>query len=384
LLALATLAQIKYIYTMAGRILRRFFKRFFVVINSLIAGLFLLSCLVPYLNPSHWWFVGFLGLMVPYLATLLIFSIFFWWVIKPFFSLIPIITLLIGWKQLSVLFAVNKNQNFTEKKGAGRLRIVDWNIRSFEGLSQQNDKKRIDRMSIVEAILSQNPDVICLQEFNHSRVQDNLALFHRRFPYHYFSQDFEKNSIGYKAGSVIFSKYPIVDSAKFKYPGSLGESLIYADIETPEDTIRVFTTHLQSFKFSQQDYEGMEKIKNNEEKALDASRGLFQKMKIAFTRRGDQARIVRNALDSSIHPSVICGDFNDVPNGFTYYHIRKNWQDAFLKTSLGIGRTYIALAPTLRIDYILPDNQFSIHQFDMVDEGLSDHLMLVADLSLVR
>ena len=326
--------------------------------------------------------MGFLGLMVPYLAILLIFSIFFWWVIKPSLSIIPILTLLIGWKQLSVLFAVNRNQTFVEKKDTSQLRIVDWNIRSFEGLSNQNDKKRIDRISIAEAILSQNPDIICLQEFNHSTAQDNLGLFSRRLPYHYFSEDFTRNSIGYKAGSIIFSRYPIIDFARFQYPGALGESLIYADIETPFDTVRVFSTHLQSFKFNKQDYEGMEKIKNNEEKALDASRGLFQKMKIAFTRRGEQARIVRNALDSSPHPSIICGDFNDVPNGYTYYHIRNNWQDVFLKTSLGIGRTYIALAPTLRIDYILPDNHFNIHQFDMVDEGLSDHLMLVSDISL--
>jgi endonuclease/exonuclease/phosphatase family metal-dependent hydrolase len=105
-------------------------------------------------------------------------------------------------------------------------------------------------------------------------------------------------------------------------------------------------------------------------------------MKRAFTRRGEQARIVRDALDKSPYPSLICGDFNDVPNNFTYFHIRKDWQDVFLATSLGIGRTYLALAPTLRIDYILPDNHFNIHQFDMVDEDLSDHLMLVADLSL--
>jgi len=71
-----------------------------------------------------------------------------------------------------------------------------------------------------------------------------------------------------------------------------------------------------------------------------------------------------------------------VPNNFAYFHIRKDWQDAFLATSLGIGRTYLAIAPTLRIDYILPDQQFFIHQFDMVDEDLSDHLMLVADISL--
>jgi endonuclease/exonuclease/phosphatase family metal-dependent hydrolase len=369
---------------MAARIVRRFIKRFFIFLNSIVAGLFLLSALAPYLNPATWWFMGFLGLMVPYLAILLIFSIFFWWVIKPVLSLIPILALVIGYQQLSVLFAVNRNHNFVEKKDSAHLRIVNWNIRSFEGLSNQKDKKRIDRLSIAEAIISQNPDVICLQEFNHSRAQNNIILLSAKYPYHYFSKDFEKPSIGYQAGSIIFSRYPIVDSARFQYPGNLGESLIYSDIARGADTIRVFTTHMQSFKFNKQDYEGMEKIKNNENEALHASRNIFQKMKIAFTRRGEQAEIVRKQLDDSPYPSVCGGDFNDVPNGYTYFLLSKGRQDAFLETSIGIGRTYIAIAPTLRIDYVLPDMNFKIHQFDMVDEGLSDHLMLVADLILKK
>ncbi len=369
---------------MAARIVRRFIKRFFIVINSIVALLFLLSCLVPYLNPSTWWFMGFLGLMVPYLATLLLLSVFFWLVIKPIISILPILTLLAGYTQLQVLFAVNRNQTFTEKKQAGNLRVVDWNIRSFEGMSTQRDKKRLDRMSVAELITSQNADIICLQEFNHSKMQDNLGLFSQKYPYHFFSVDFERKSLGYKAGSVIFSKYPIIDSLKTKYSGSFGESLISADILLNNDTIRVFTTHLQSFRFSKTDYENLDEIRNRDDKTLDASLNIAQKMKLAFTRRGTQAKTVKEALDESPYPSFICGDFNDVPNSYTYAHIRGNWQDVFLKTSLGIGRTYTALAPTLRIDYILPDNHFTIHQFDMVDEGLSDHLMLVADISLVK
>ena len=69
--------------------------------------------------------------------------------------------------------------------------------------------------------------------------------------------------------------------------------------------------------------------------------------------RGIQATIVRNATDKSPYPSVVCGDFNDVPNSYTYFNIRGKRQDAFLASSFGVGRTSDALAPTLRIDYIL-------------------------------
>ena len=105
-------------------------------------------------------------------------------------------------------------------------------------------------------------------------------------------------------------------------------------------------------------------------------------MKLAFTRRGVQSDIVRSQRDLSNLPSIVTGDFNDVPNSYTYFNIKGNWQDCFLKKDFGIGKTYLSLAPTLRIDYILADNRFSVKQFDMVDEDLSDHMMLVTDLRL--
>ena len=367
---------------MPGSKLRRIVKRSFIILNSLIAVLFLIGCLVPYLNPAYFWFMGLIGIIFPYLVLLLIFSIIFWWIIRPGLSLIPIITLLIGWKQLSVLIGVNLVKNFIEQKDSSHLRIVDWNIRSLEGLSNRSDIKKMDRATIPETIIHQNPDIICLQEFNNSNLQNNVSAFSKNYPYYFFSRDFTGRNANYQAGSIIFSKYPIIDSGKIVFPGSQSESLIYADIKTPQKVIRVFTTHLQSFRFSKSDYADIETIKKTDEKVLPASKNIVQKMRAAFTKRGEQAKIVREALDKSPYPSIVCGDFNDVPNSFTYFQIKNNRQDVFLQTSLGIGRTYLALAPTLRIDYILPDHQFKIHQFDMVDEDLSDHMMLVADLSL--
>jgi endonuclease/exonuclease/phosphatase family metal-dependent hydrolase len=80
----------------------------------------------------------------------------------------------------------------------------------------------------------------------------------------------------------------------------------------------------------------------------------------------------------------LTGDFNDVPNSYTYFTIRKNLQDAFLKNGFGIGRTYSTLAPTLRIDYILATREFTIPQFNRIVKDYSDHYLLVADLRLKK
>src|SRR5207253_8838993 len=95
-----------------------FTKRLLLIINIFFCVIFLLSCLAPLLNPHSWWFMSFLGLILPYLGLVLLLWILFWWFIRPKISLISIIVLLIGYKQLGVLFAINAPSAFKENKSA--------------------------------------------------------------------------------------------------------------------------------------------------------------------------------------------------------------------------------------------------------------------------
>jgi len=370
---------------MAKSVLRRVFKSFSLSITLFLAVLFLVACLSPYINPANWWFFGFMGLLVPYLILLLFFTVIFWLFAKPVIAWIPLVCLAFGWQQIEVAFAWHAGSGFNKKKNSQNIRIVDWNVRSFNGLSNNAESKRLVRNEIAEIVLKIQADIVCMQEFNNSTERenaDNISLFSKTFPYYYFSKDYLRKKGGYQSGSIIFSKYPIIDSGKTQYP--VAESLIFADIKKGEDTFRVFTTHLQSFKFNKDDYADIEKIKGQEDETVAASKNIIIKMKRAFERRGLQSDIVRNQKDLSPIASIITGDFNDVPNSFAYFNIKGKWQDCFLKKDFGLGRTYLSLAPTLRIDYILADNRFAVKQFDMVDEDLSDHMMLVTDLRLIK
>jgi endonuclease/exonuclease/phosphatase family metal-dependent hydrolase len=59
-------------------------------------------------------------------------------------------------------------------------------------------------------------------------------------------------------------------------------------------------------------------------------------------------------------------------------------QDAFLVKGFGIGATYMNLSPTLRIDYIMSDKNWEVKGWESVDENLSDHHMIMADLQLIK
>jgi endonuclease/exonuclease/phosphatase family metal-dependent hydrolase len=367
---------------MAKGWIRRTTKKVFIVINAIVVLLFLIAALSPYINPQDFWLHGFIALATPYLILLLILFLLFWLITKPMIALMPLIALLIGWQQIAVVFAWTGNAIFTKRKAENHFRIVNWNIQSFNGLSKNALAKKMVRDEVANSILKTYPDIICLQEFNNAASENNISLFSNSHPYYVFSKDHQRNDGTYQSGCIIFSKYPIIHSDRVEFPSE--ESLIYADLLKGNDTIRIFTTHLQSFKFKKKDYADIETIKETKESAFSASLSLMRKMKAAYKKRGEQTTMVNIALDRSPYPSIITGDFNDVPNSYTYFNIRGNKNDAFLERSFGLGRTFISLAPTLRIDYILLDKQFEVKQFDMVDEALSDHIMLVADIRLKK
>jgi endonuclease/exonuclease/phosphatase family metal-dependent hydrolase len=162
------------------------------------------------------------------------------------------------------------------------------------------------------------------------------------------------------------------------------ESLIYVDLLKGDDTIRVFTTHLASFKFKQNDFEAIDGATDANTAALKAKYGVMRKMKRAFVMRAVQAELIQEQLTKSPYPTILTGDFNDVPSSYTYKKIKGEMQDAFLTKGFGIGATYMNLSPTLRIDYILADKKWDIKGWESVDENLSDHHMIMADLQLIK
>lgn len=324
---------------MAKSFLRRTFKSFSLFITIFLAVLFLISCLAPYINPSNWWMFGLTGLMVPYLILLLLFTIIFWLIAKPINAWIPFICLCFGWQQMGVVLGWHPGSSFNKKKNPQNIRVVDWNVRSFNGLSKNLEAKRLTRNEVAEIITKMQADIVCLQEFNSSterNYDDNISLFTKAFPYYYFSRDYFRKNGNYHSGTIIFSRFPIIDSGKTKFP--FAESLIFADILKGDDTVRIFSTHLQSFKFKKEDYADIEKIVEQDEETVSASKNILKKMKLAYSRRGVQADIVRNQRDLSHLPTIITGDFNDVPNSYTYFNIKGNWQDCFLKKRFWDGK----------------------------------------------
>jgi endonuclease/exonuclease/phosphatase family metal-dependent hydrolase len=242
---------------------------------------------------------------------------------------------------------------------------------------------------MLDLVGKQQADILCFQEFYEPDDSTQSTIYYIRdrlhFPYYFFSRDQHNKSAKYQTGVIIFSKYPILRRFRQSFGSdSTGstESLIEADISVNGSRIRVCTAHLQSVLFKHRDFQNVEIIRNAKDSMIQASRSLVKKLKYAFSLRGYQADTVRRHLDASPYPVIICGDFNDVPNSYTYFHIKGSRQDAFIARSFGIGRTYVHISPTLRIDYILPGTRFKVLQCTKIASPFSDHHPVIADLRL--
>jgi endonuclease/exonuclease/phosphatase family metal-dependent hydrolase len=302
-----------------------------------------------------------------------------------FFSLAA---LLLGYKDIRALTAFHFGAGFDMTKKENSIRVLTWNVAWFEEKAKGKKGENLPRKNMLEFLQEQDADIMCFQEFlepvngPYSNVKDIIAL---NYPYYYRVTDYGRKS-NYRVGVAIFSRFPIVDTLQIKYPGPeslrAAESLIACDINVKGSTIRVFTTHLQSVLLQKKDYRDLEIIRNAEDSTIGASKSIVKKLKRGYTSRAVQANIVRNQADSSKYPEIVCGDFNDVPDSYTYFQIKGERQDAFIARGSGIGRTFTNISPTLRIDYILPNQQFKVLQCKRILAPWSDHYPVMADLQL--
>lgn len=371
--------------------IRTFTRRFFIIANIITVAFFLMAAANAFLHPDKWWFFAILGLAFPFLLVLTLLFLICWLIARSRWALLSLAALLLGFTNIRALIGFHFGADFQEKKIENSLRILTWNVKWFDEQTKEKDAKRPGyRPQMLEFIRKENADVLCFQEYYepgpngpYSNVKDigNLG-----YPYFYRSIDYGKKGGHTEMGSAIFSKYPILDSGRIIYNGPVqlrgAESLIWCDIDVNGQTTRIYTTHLQSVLLQKKDYRDLSIIRNAQDSIVEASKSIIRKLKQGYTLRGDQVDIVREQLDKCPYPEVICGDFNDVPNSYTYFRIRGDRRDAFVEKGEGFGRTFSNISPTLRIDYIMADKKFDVEQYKRRLLPYSDHYPVIADLRL--
>ena len=262
-------------------------------------------------------------------------------------------------------------------QGAKEVKIMSYNVRLFDLYNPDFQEAKKNKNKIIQYIVKQNPDIACFQEFYHQDVptkfttKDTLTQLLNTRDYHERYKHVKWGRKNY--GICILSKYEMIEKGDIVFPEDepTYNYCIYADIVTPEDTIRVYNIHLQSIRLQLDDYAVFENAQKEEESSNIFT--VITKVKKAYPIRARQTKLLIEHIKNSPHPVVVCGDFNDTPMSYTYNQFNSLLTDAFRNSSFGIGKTYAGKIPAGRIDYIFHSSKLGSCDFEIQNESISDH-----------
>ena len=326
----------------------------------------------PYIDPNKFVIPSLLEPLYFYFFIANILFLIYWICKFKKISLYAAIALLLGYPSLKN-HIVFDTQEVSEYKHS--VNIMSYNVRYFNAYNWSKDKNTKEKL--LKYLQTYDGDVICLQEYSlksNSPEENKITqILSHKYPY-----SFVRNN------TAIFSKLPVIDKGICQFSDRKLSPALYCDISKNKDTIRIFNTHLVSYKFSEKEYSFIRKIKD-EIKSIyfkDKAYSFLNRITTAHKNRAKQAQELHQYISESPHPVILCGDFNSTPISYTYKKIKTGMNDAFLESGEGLGCTYISKFPSFRIDYILHSKKLSAISFRKDKIKYSDHYPIYCCIAL--
>ncbi|HBK83368.1 MAG TPA: endonuclease [Flavobacterium sp.] len=331
-------------------------------LNLVVFAITIVAYILPFLAPKLFPFLSVLSLLVPFFLIINVLFFIYWLVQLKKYIAISGVVLLIG------ITFINKFYKFSELNSPvskNDFTIMSYNVRLFnlfEWIPIQDVP-----IQITNFVKAQNPDILCIQEFSPVK-----AINFKQYPYQYINVEGNTN----KYGQAIYSRFKIINRGQIPFPNS-SNKVIFVDILKNNDTIRVYSMHLQSVKISTD-------IHNNnidEEK----SKFIFKRISEAFKEQQFQAELIKKSVANCKLPVIICGDMNNSAYSYVYRSIKGDLKDAFEEAGKGFGTSYNFKYYPARIDYFLVEKEFEVKQYQSFDSiFFSDHFPLSTRLELKR
>lgn len=330
------------------------------------------------ISPEKFWLAGFVSYLVPFVLLANLFFLLLWLFFGKWKAILPAIVLLSGAKYIKSSYALGNGTEYAVKS-KGDLDVMSYNIRVFNAYVSWQDKKAHTGTKIANWIGKEvNPDVVCFQEFYQNKREPYLDMISKMksvgYPYYYLCNVLEDKGSG-QFGMAIFSKYSILNKGNIPFKANSNNMLMYVDIQMGEEKLRIFNVHLESLKL-------------NEAKMLeteDEGKTAYRKLKNGFVKRAKQAETILKEARHSPYKVIICGDWNDLPYGYSYNLMKKYYDNAFEEAGSGFGITYNGRMRFLRIDNQFYNKTIRIKHFETYNKvHYSDHFAIMGRYNLLE
>lgn len=350
-----------------------FFLNKIVLLLNFIAALLLLgSYLSPSSSPQYLWPISFLGLGYVLLIAVNIVFIIYWLLQAKLYIFISLGAIIFGFGHTGKYVQLSGRQKATSDT---TIKLISFNIQNFDEIRKGEKAIYMDFYSF---IAKEEPDILCMQEFNPwigiTDTSNTLKELQRAFGRkgYYASKSKKSTNI------IIASKYKIINQKGISFSErKTTNGAMWVDIVVKQDTLRVINVHFQSFLLN--------RVKvniDNQDKAIESSKGIVKSLKTGFQRRQPQVDTILREIEASPYPVILCGDFNDTPMSYTYGQLSDNLKDAFIESGSGFGSTYDGDYPSFRIDYILHHPKIRSYGYKRGNTYGSDHRTIQAELKL--
>ena len=266
-------------------------------------------------------------------------------------SLYYIVTLVVGSNYLISSFGIRHIFQNDKIKGE-TFRVLNYNINGAIG-RKYSSANTTTTVPLQEWMIDQQSEIQCYQEFNNyseRKKGDFVEKFQDKGFNTYFSYDTTKQNQFGAVGTLIASKFPIIKSGDVISSENGFNRITYADVKINLDTLRIINVHLESMglkRFNPVYTPGFQARKEN-------TKIILSKLKEGAFERSKQIKILAEFVETSKHPVICAGDFNELPYSYSYQYIKRRMRNTFEQVGKGFGFTYNG--NTLRVLRI--DNQF--------------------------